>query len=143
MEDETGRKKLIYETKYEREKRQRKRERKGYMIIIYSPSFNVVYIYIDMLHNYKWQGRVLEVREDRGFVELSSNIQHNSHPQAAIHFLPQLENQLQQQFAHQQQRHPNPNHNHNHRKIADNIRMNNHNHHHHPTNNNNNNDEVR
>ena len=22
-----------------------------------------------MLHNYKWQGRVLEVREDRGFIE--------------------------------------------------------------------------
>ncbi|RUO95314.1 hypothetical protein BC936DRAFT_144515, partial [Jimgerdemannia flammicorona] len=24
---------------------------------------------IDMFHNYKWQGRVLEVREDRGFIE--------------------------------------------------------------------------
>ena len=99
----------------------------------------MVYIYIDMLHNYKWQGRVLEVREDRGFVELASNIQHNSHPQPAIHFLPQLENRLQQQFVHQQQ-HNHHNHNHN-RSIADNIRMNHHNHHHHnrPIDNNNNN----
>ncbi|KAI7850351.1 hypothetical protein BDC45DRAFT_409064, partial [Circinella umbellata] len=51
---------------------------------------------IDMLHNYKWQGRVLEVREDRGFIELSSNIQRNNHHQPPIHFLPQLQQQQQQ-----------------------------------------------
>ncbi|KAF7730864.1 hypothetical protein EC973_001382 [Apophysomyces ossiformis] len=33
---------------------------------------------IDMLHNYKWQGRVLEVREDRGFIE-PHRLHHQQH----------------------------------------------------------------
>ncbi|KAI8148642.1 hypothetical protein BJV82DRAFT_664000 [Fennellomyces sp. T-0311] len=49
---------------------------------------------IDMLHSYKWQGRVLEVREDRGFVEPSQHI-----------LLPQLQLQQQQQQQLQQQLH--------------------------------------
>lgn len=36
-----------------------------------------------MLHNYKWQGRVLEVREDRGFIEPAQRHHHLSfHPPA-------------------------------------------------------------
>ncbi|KAI8368303.1 uncharacterized protein BYT42DRAFT_586086 [Radiomyces spectabilis] len=38
---------------------------------------------IDILHNYKWQGRVLEVREDRGFVE--SGLPLSMHPPPQEH----------------------------------------------------------
>lgn len=41
-----------------------------------------------MLHNYKWQGRVLEVREDRGFIEPAQRHHHHHQHHLPYHHHP-------------------------------------------------------